>query len=220
MTKLVVVAGAKHVGSTMLVNIIRYILDEVLKTHYISYTTSGKINADGKNIPINKGYDYTILKIHRFARVLLERSDLVFIPIRDIRDVSISAWKRNKASRNIEDQIQNMKKNIMFFNSWKKNDSSLTPKTVIFKYEKYKSNEQEGIRFVTKQLDIILNYQQIDQVVNKVNNLMKTPNKGACMSNSNITQKGQINKWKALYTEAEKQQVLEDPHRPRISNKV
>lgn len=200
MTRVIAVSGAKHVGSTMLVNIVSQILKHVGKKQHIYYATSGQYTSTKRK----DSDDYMVIKMHRFSPGLLNDADLVFTPIRDVRDVAISAWKRAKAPREIQGQINNMKKNIGFFNSW------ASEKTVIFKYEKYKENPANGVEFVAVQLGYELDPKACQNIADYVENLINTPKKGALMSPANITSKGAINKWEKLYTPTEKQQVLED----------
>jgi len=136
----IVVVGMFRAGSTVLFNMIRYMLieeygkDEVYSCYY------------PKRNP-KKEKKYVVMKQHDFDAGLLEESDMVFTTRRDIRDVVASLIRRDGRHRwkSIPKVCQWAKD---CYDGWKKHS------TYEFVYERYKANPLKVIKEVGAILNI------------------------------------------------------------------
>lgn len=202
-SKLILVVGMKFVGSIMLINLIKNILAEGQISTSVSYLA--------KSIPPKKGNKYHLVKFHGYYDEFAQQADIIFNPIRDLRDSCITGINRKITKRTNQGMNKMIRKNITRFNNWNK----YPEKTVIFKYEAYKSDLEGGVRLVAKKLGIELDQDAILRVIQKTEKILDNYKLGSLMKQGNITSGGKMEKWRDYFSQEENQLIVQDQ---QISN--
>ena len=231
----IAVVGMKHVGSTMVFNMIR-----------IAYKLLEKKINDGKytekqdfDILVTKSHDVEIFDNDAFCeddnckecRVDVKKFVTV---VRDIRDSAISGFLRFHFNQSVNEK-ENLEKEVvkyglnLFINSMHENillyEKSLLKDPYIFQYEKYKENKlQEVIKlfefldiqcdseFVAKVVDIAENYPQDENLpIDLKDYNMKEKSLDYLLTNDHNTSNGKSKKWKKFFTEEQLNIFMEEP---------
>lgn len=139
--KVILVVGMCQSGSTLLFNILRFMLEkkyQVYSCHYSDYDHDKACYAD-----------YVIIKTHKHHIKLHSMADFIFTTKRDLRDTISSAKKRwPKTFNTTQKLIDRGHYNIHLLDIWKEYAN------YIFKYEAYFSNEDKIIREIGKHLNV------------------------------------------------------------------
>jgi len=181
----IAIVGPKQCGSTMLFNMVQYILDE----HKCAYDLHGPGN--------NK---YSIVKVHEYDAAL--KATYVLLPYRDVRDSCVSSQKRfPDMYLTDEDYLRNMRENIREYNAWLKHAN------MCMKYEAYKQSPLECISHVARTIGFpVVNAGVINDKLNKLFTLnlpvIDDPNDAVyaktLLTKSHNTSGGKINKQNEL----------------------
>ena len=231
----IAVVGMKHVGSTMVFNMIRiaYKLLEkrlndgnytekqefdvfVTKSHDVTPFDYDALS-NGKDCENNK------IEIQKFVTV-----------VRDIRDSAISGFLRFHFNQSINGKA-NLEKEVvkyglnLFINSMHENiflyEKSLEKDPFVFHYEKYKANKVEeatklfeflGIKFergfVAKVIDLTENYPHDENLpIDLKDYKMNKQNLDYLLTNDHNTSDGQSQKWKTFFTKEQLDIIMEEP---------
>jgi hypothetical protein len=160
--KIISVVGPTQSGSTLLFNLLRFILekDYIIDSCWIS---------DFKLKKFNRQCDYLIVKAHGYDEYLKNSSQYIFLPVRDVRDSAISRAKRDgyKSEKfksgnrkwNILAFKNNMNHNIDLINKWK----SYT--TYIFKYEDYMLSKEKMLGALCNNINRSLTKADIENII-------------------------------------------------------
>lgn len=196
---LVGVVGMQQSGSTLLFNLVRFICDE-MKISCHSAWLDGKF--DKKKLEL---YKVIVVKVHDPNLWLKENADLLLLPMRDLRDASISYSARVKNTWTVEEHLKNMMTNIRFYNAW-----SGLPMSQTFIYEKYMEDRASWIRKLAKLLKIQrdLSDDQIKNILKKSSLLLTNPQKGTLMTRAHNTSGGQSQKYLTHFSEEDRQKIL------------
>ncbi|MBA43118.1 MAG: hypothetical protein CMF62_03800 [Magnetococcales bacterium] len=206
--KIISVVGPTQSGSTLLFNLIRFILQNfyVIDSCWVESFKKGEYD---------KNCEYLIVKAHGYDQELKNKSDLIFLPIRDFRDSAIShakrfgnnsdVYKKNNNKFNVKFYMKNIKDNIELFSKWKEYSN------YIFNYEEYTKNNKKIIDEICHKFSLNLNQDQIDTVLKKSVELHKSKNivkvddpnnilyKKTLISQSHNSSGGKINKYKKYF---------------------
>jgi hypothetical protein len=150
--KIILVCGPEQTGSTLLFNLLNFILKK-------DYITDSCWFEDYLNESYNKDCDYLILKIHEYDEHIEKISDYKFLTLRDFRDSLISklrrlgiktpVYKKNK-KYNLKFIGNYIEHNIDLFNIW------FPSCNYVFKYEDYFDKKRKIIKIIGKILNIDL----------------------------------------------------------------
>ena len=155
------VVGPMQSGSTLLFNLLRIISTFAGKNTYSSWYFKRQKNMEEK-------CDYAIYKIHEYSDNLVKHSDLIFLPIRDIRDCVSSAKKRwPKKYTTVDSVVARAKHNLELIKKWEPHAG------YCFVYEKYKKNPIIQITKLCKMLKFDFKPWKIKQIYKKSNMLYK-----------------------------------------------
>lgn len=229
----IAVVGMKHVGSTMVFNMIRiaYKLlekkinngDYTEKQEFDIFVTKFHCVEDGEHECDNENCKNLNKEIKKFVTV-----------VRDIRDSAISGFLRFHFNQSINEK-KNLDKEVvkyglnLFINSMYENillyEKSLVKSPYVFQYEKYKQNKVEeavklfeflGIKsdkdFVAKVVDITENYPQDENLpIDLKDYCMKDKNLDYLLTNDHNTSNGSSQKWKSFFTKEQLDIIMEEP---------
>ena len=231
----IAVVGMKHVGSTMVFNMIR-----------IAYKLLEKKINDG-NFTEKQEFDIYVTKSHGIDsfnhHILCEDEECNNISahvkkfvtvIRDIRDSAISGFLRFHFNQSVNKK-ENLEKEIVkyglnvFINSMHENillyEKSLVKDPYIFQYEKYKENKiEEAIKlfefleiksdknFVAKVVDITENLPQDENLpIDLKDYTMNDKKLDYLLTNDHNTSNGRSQKWKTFFTKEQLNIIMEEP---------
>lgn len=231
----IAVVGMKHVGSTMVFNMIR-----------IAYKLLEKKMNDG-DYTEKQDFDIFVTKSHEVERfnhhMLCEDEECKNISthvkkfvtvVRDIRDSAISGFLRFHFNQSVNKK-QNLEKEVikyglnLFINSMHENillyEKSLVKEPYVFQYEKYKVNKVKevvklfeflGIKsdkdFVAKVVNITENYPQDEKLpIDLKDYIMNGKNLDYLLTNDHNTSNGQSQKWKSFFTKEQLDIIMEEP---------
>ncbi len=137
------IVGPRQSGSTLLFNLVQIILKFAgNKDVYSAWYHK-------RNEDLVKNAHTVIYKVHGFTPELLNISDVILLPIRDVRDCISSAKKRWPNEMNTIDKIiHRVSDDIQMFNDWKPYAN------YIFRYEAYRSNPVRHIVDIAKAIGI------------------------------------------------------------------
>lgn len=219
----IAIVGMKHVGSTLLTNILR----EAYK----------KLGFKLNDLCEHGEEEVIITKCHHVTSQFIKDDYTLITTIRDVRDVSISGFLRFKYQQSIQDTNSgDLSKEILLFGM---NDfleymhqnlhlyyDSLEYKPIIFKYEDYKSNPIIAIRKIFEKLDIytgeeflldiISNAESIKDDSNLPENLQKWQqsdrkgNVGLLLTKDHNTSNGRIKKFEKFFTPEQNEIICND----------
>ena len=231
----IAVVGMKHVGSTMVFNMIR-----------IAYKLLEKKINDG-NFTEKQEFDIYVTKSHGIDsfnhHILCEDEECNNISahvkkfvtvIRDIRDSAISGFLRFHFNQSVNKK-ENLEKEIVkyglnvFINSMHENillyEKSLVKDPYVFQYEKYKENKiEEAIKlfefleiksdkeFVAKVVDITENLPQDENLpIDLKDYTMNDKKLDYLLTNDHNTSNGRSQKWKTFFTKEQLNIIMEEP---------
>lgn len=231
----IAVVGMKHVGSTMVFNMIRiaYKLLEK-KINDGDYTEKQEIDIFVTKSHGVEQFDHDTLCNHEECeKKKIEIQKFVTV-VRDIRDSAISGFLRFHFNQSVNKK-ENLEKEVikyglnLFINSMHENillyEKSLVKNPYVFQYEKYKANKVEevvklfnflGIKsdkdFVAKVVDITENYPQDENLpIDLKDYTMKDKNLDYLLTNDHNTSNGQSQKWKSFFTKEQLDIIMEEP---------
>jgi hypothetical protein len=231
----IAVVGMKHVGSTMVFNMIR-----------IAYKLLEKKINDG-NFTEKQEFDIYVTKSHGIDsfnhHILCEDEECNNISahvkkfvtvVRDIRDSAISGFLRFHFNQSVNKK-ENLEKEIVkyglnvFINSMHENillyEKSLVKDPYVFQYEKYKENKiEEAIKlfefleiksdkeFVAKVVDITENLPQDENLpIDLKDYTMNEKKLDYLLTNDHNTSNGRSQKWKTFFTKEQLNIIMEEP---------
>ena len=234
----IAVVGMKHVGSTMVFNMIR-----------IAYKLLEKKINDGSYTE-KQEFDVFVTKSHDVSH--FDRDDLSICQncencenqkieikkfvtvVRDIRDSAISSFLRFHFNQSVNEKT-NLEKEVvkyglnLFINSMHENiflyEKSLEKNPFVFQYEKYKANKVEettklfeflGIKFekefVAKVIDLTENYPHDENLpIDLKEYTLTKKNLDYLLTNDHNTSNGQTQKWKTFFTKEQLDIIMEEP---------
>jgi len=212
--RIIIVAGMCQSGSTLLFNLIRFILEsknnKVYSCHYSNFDYLQACDSD-----------YTIIKTHKHHIKLHTMADFIFVTQRDLRDTICSAKRRWPKLFNTPQKLVNRgHHNISVYNDWKDYAN------FDFIYEKYMKEPNKMIERIGR----ILNIKDVDSIAvkNKTDGLfeMKIPERDdfddsvyskTLLSKHHNTSGGKSGLYKIDLT-IEEIDAIEDEHMDWIAN--
>ena len=152
------VVGLQFTGSTLLFNMLRFICQKK-KFKFKSFLVR-----EENDIKISDDYDYIIIKCHKFFEKLQEKSNIIFLPQRDIRDSIITLMKRRQLP--FEKAIEHYKNtSLSYYYEWKKYENFQ------FSYEIYMKNKSKYTKYILNTIKIKLNDQELKELLNNCEKL-------------------------------------------------
>jgi len=221
----IAVVGMKHVGSTLLVNILR-----------TAYRLLGrKLNDENKN----EDEEVIVTKSHTILPQWIEKHYILITVIRDVRDASISGFLRfiyqqsinkDKSDETMKETIQ--KYGIQTFLDYMYHNlqlfyDSLEYNPIIFKYEEYKSQPISTVKKLFTELNIYCSEPFLKEVIDiaesikdkedlyhnlhdwQVNCVDKKIDK--LLTRDHNTSEGKTKKYKTFFSEEQNKIILKDP---------
>ena len=201
----ILIAGMAQSGSTRLYNCIIKIYEQLnyqIKCGFYSQIKQPKFDMNKINI----------FKIHHYTRNIDPTDfDYIILPIRDVRDSSISTIMRHNLSLNVNTVIKESEDNIKLLNEW------IDYADCIAKYEEFNEN---FIKKLLNDLKLNLNNEQINTILLELNNMhnsktIVTKNtwddiefQKTLLSQSHNTSGGKSKKYKTFFTYKENQEIL------------
>ena len=209
--KVISVVGLQHCGSTLLFNLISFILRKKNKTFK---TICFNKQRDFRRIPPK--YDYLLVKSHVFIPKLQKISNIIFIPKRDIRDSLITHMKRKKFGfRRALRHYKNT--SLKYYWQWIKH------KHFKFKYEGYMKNKKTNIERIINIIGFEFDNKQkiINELLIECNNLkknlvkkngkfVKSNYKKTFMTKSHSTSGGKIKKYLKEFNRKQRRILIND----------
>ena len=231
----IAVVGMKHVGSTMVFNMIRiaYKLLEK-KINNGSYTEKQEFDIFVTKSHEVEQFDHDISCNHEECENKKIQIQKFVTVVRDIRDSAISGFLRFHFNQSVNKK-ENLEKEVvkyglnLFINSMHENillyEKSLQKHPYVFQYEKYKANKIEeaiklfeflGIKsdkeFVAKVIDITENYPQDENLpIDLKDYTMNDKNLDYLLTNDHNTSNGRSQKWKSFFTKEQLDIIMEEP---------
>lgn len=223
------VVGMKHVGSTMVFNMIR-----------IAYKLLGKKVNDGNLTQCQDKFDVYVTKSHSVEHYFDRADDSMEIKrhvtvIRDIRDSSISGFMRFHLNQSMNKNLD-LKKEIVkyglnvFINSMIENimlyEKSLVTDPYVFVYETYKKNKKKEAtklfeflqikipdgQFMDKVIDITENYVHNEHLpIDLKDYQTRIQSLDYLLTKDHNTSNGRTEKWRQVFTPEQNDVMLEEP---------
>lgn len=227
----IAVIGMKHVGSTMVFNMIR-----------IAYKLLGKTVNQGTLTHKQEKFDVFVTKSHAVETFLTDCPDKIPIKrfvsiVRDVRDSSISSFFRFHFQQSVNTK-KNVRKELLkyglniFLHSMHENimlyERSLVVNPYVFYYEKYKADPLMETRRLLEDLGVPIPdddfiAQVVDQVENYIHNedlpidlkdytlTAKDRTLDTLLTRDHNTSKGEMQKWKSFFPNEHLEMILEEP---------
>lgn len=174
---IVAVVGPRQSGSTLLFNLVRWILASQGITHDACGIQAYKMGLYSKDV------ECLIVKSHNFDQELLDASSVVLLPIRDFRDCAISFHQRFKSLRCTSDIIGYVLDNMKQYEDWEPHDD------YIFNYERYMESKNQHIRDIADILKVQLTDEDIMNIIKQSTELHMGV---ACPLDDNINEDDRI----------------------------
>lgn len=162
MAIVIAIVGPTQSGSTMLFNLVQFILDYHSKT----YDTLWIANYNHETYVI--ATDYVIIKAHEYDDMLKNIASIIILPLRDPRDCYISHNIRfPHVYCNEYTYISNIHQNMKFFNDWQ------PYATIVVIYEEFKQSPINNIISIAKMIGFVIDTNIANDIDRKINGLFE-----------------------------------------------
>jgi hypothetical protein len=155
--KIVSIVGPTQCGSTLLFNLTRFLYEAnqvSMDSCWVDDYANGQYDAHA---------DVLVVKVHSMDINVLQKADIILLPLRDLRDAALSHMMRFKDA----DWMNSILENINIFSEWE------MYATYIFYYETYQQNKLNIIEELCTVLSLPYSDELACDVLQKVHDLWR-----------------------------------------------